>query len=520
MEKIVSWIKSPFVESAKSYFLKAAFLMLALYLVGNAAPKWSLPLLLIAMVAYAVVSMMGSLHFVVLKRMLRRYKLRDTGGLAKLNRKWTAYVIALFIAAMISAVVFVLESPGWDLKGWGLIILAVVFYYVFFQVALHLSKGQLADGFDRASAMKWAFWATGVLVCILYIVFAGHHEVSNDMTMAQAFESVPTPYVDSPCALFVDLETLTTFLDGLKVYAVHGLTQAYAWVGVIADAVMFAVVFFGMASQFCFCMLSGEEMKAEFQLLPPVDEKKEGGRPLLKRYFVIIAAIAVAFCAVFVVANNHVAVTRDLGERTALSAQVEEWKDSLIRDIDMQNKFDEKAVELSEFEGEMQGRFQSLLDNYYAECISNVEAYIDEHYVSEGSVVDNALDLLSPLFPPKQEEIEEARQEFVERISVNAEYELIEQTYSNDFERYKNLVSEANEYHNKLYGNDFKENKLPEKLDLWQSLDDDAVRNVLLKRNLTREDLRTEIKKLIESAHQDALNVLDALVKDSNQQNE
>ena len=442
---------------------------------------------------------MGSLHFVVLKRTLRRYKLRDTGGLAEFNRKWTAYVVALFIAALISAVVFVLESPGWDLKEWGLIILAVVFYYVFFQIALHLSKGQLADGFDRASAMKWAFWATGILVCILYVVFAGHHEVSNDMTMAQAFESVPTPYVDSPCALFVDLEALTTFLDGLKVYAVHGLTQAYAWVGVIADAVMFAVVFFGMASQFCFCMLSGEEMKAEFQLLPSADDRKEGDRPFLKQYFVAIVAIVVVFCGAFAAANNYVASTRNLGEYTALNAQVEEWKNSLIRGFDIQNRFDEKAGELSEFEGEMRGRLQSLLENYYAECNSNVEAYIDEHYVSEGSVVDNALGLLSPLFPPKQEEIEKARQEFVERISVNAENELIEQTYSNDFARYKNLVSEANEYHNKLYGNHFKENKLPEKLDLWQSLDDDAVRNVLLKRNLTREDLRSEIKNLIRS---------------------
>lgn len=513
MEKIAFWLKTPFGVNAKSYFAKASILMLALCLVANAAPKWPLPLLLIAMVAYAIVSMMGSLHFVVLKRMLRRYKLRDTGGLAKFNRKWTAYVVALFIAAWISAVVFVLESPGWDSEEWGLIILAVVFYYVFFQIALHLSKGQLADGFDRASAMKWAFWATGALVCVLYIVFGGHNGASGNMTMAQAFDRLSAQYADSPCALFVDLETLTTFLDGLKVYAVHGLTQAYAWVGVIADTVMFAVVFFGMASQFCFCMLSGEEMKAEFQLLPSIEEKKEGERPFLKRYFVIIAAISVAFCGVFAIANHYVATSRDLGERTALMTQVEGWKEDLIRrydgEYDATVTLEEKNDELREFKTEMANGLRSSLDEYYEKCESNVSTYVDGCESIEENWIEGIKKWFGSLFSGQDSDTENVKQEFVKQISFGTNLEDFNRTYRESRQHYVDMAYEVNGYSNELYQRDFEKVKLPEEPDfLWRSLNDDAVRNVLLKRNLTREDLRTEIKKLIESAHQDALNTL------------
>ena len=75
------------VKYGRRYFLRAVFLMLALFLLAKIAPNLPTGLLMLAIIVYAFIAMVGSLHFVVMRRTLRQYKLREEGSLSKLNRK-------------------------------------------------------------------------------------------------------------------------------------------------------------------------------------------------------------------------------------------------------------------------------------------------------------------------------------------------------------------------------------------------------------------------------------------------
>ena len=513
MEKIVSWIKSPFVESVKSYFVKALIVFLLLLFLAKMAPMMPLFLLLIAMVAYAAVAMMGSLHFVVMHRKLRRFKLRESGSLAKLNQRWTMYAAVLFLLSLASALMFVLQAPNWGAREWKMLFVAALLYWLVFYIALRQFRRELADGFDKAAAMKWSYWITGVIICIAYVVLFSQGNEPKEMTMAYAFSQVPTPYADNPCILLSDMEMATSFFDGLKVHALNNMPGAYSWVSILVDAVMFAAVFFGLSSQLCFCMLNSNELKAEFQTLPSSDAECGQKQPFRKGYFIVTSAVALAFVIAFVVIDGKLEEIRNEGGATPIEAEITAWRDELILLYD--TKIEKQAIE-----SEMSNELLPLLDAYYEKCQSNVDFYVASHRQEDNGWLENARDWLVSLFGANDEDVETVRNEFVEQISAGANGDAVENVY----EEYRNQLIEnnrvANEGYSKLSDWQLAGVDLPDKLDLWQSLDDDAVRNVLLKRNLTREDLRSEIKKLIESAHQNALNVLDALVEDSNQQNE
>ena len=111
-------LKESDVECGKRYFTRAIPLMLILFLLAKAAPNLPTGFLMLVIIVYAFIAMVGSLHFVVMRRMLRQYKLREEGDLSKLNRKWTIYLIGLFVLGLLSGLLFLLEAPGWGYLEW------------------------------------------------------------------------------------------------------------------------------------------------------------------------------------------------------------------------------------------------------------------------------------------------------------------------------------------------------------------------------------------------------------------
>lgn len=518
MEKVVSWVKGPFVESAKSYFMKAALLMVVLYVVGSAAPRWPLALLLLAVIAYAVVVTIGSLHFVVMRRMLRRYKLREDGDLARRNQRWLCFTFGIFIVSLISGVLFVVEAPGWSDLVWLFLLLSVVVYFSTYWLALKFIRRQLADRFDKAAAMKWAYWITAVFLCLAYLVAAPSQspEVS---TMAAAFAQAPVPYSNSPAPLLVDLDALASFTEGLKLFAYGKMSEAYAWVGIVMEALVFAATVLGLTSLLCCCLLDRREVEEEFQELPPVGCMPDASRPPVWEYFIIIAVVALAFCCGAAALNCSFGELHSRDGGTCIETHVEKWKS------DFSTLYDTGA-EISATEREMLDRLEPLLDGYYDRCKDNIDPYLDSREEDDTPWFVALRDWAISWFTPDDKAEDEAKEFFLERITEGADSEEIERAYAESrlglVEKYRSFDDGMNG----MLGIDVsvageRDVNLPATLDLWQPLNNrETVKEILLSDGLSRDELKDQIAGLIDGARQDAFNTLSILAMDSDLRSE
>lgn len=487
------------VKYGRRYFLRAVFLLLALFLLAKIAPNLPTGLLMLAIIVYAFIAMVGSLHFVVMRRTLRQYKFRKEGELSKLNRKWTLFLIGLFVLGLLSGLLFLLEAPSWGYREWRLLCVAILLYFTIYLIAYQLLKREYADKFDKASAMKWAFWFTGVLICLGYAIFLVPEAPSESISMRAAFDQVELKFNESPCALFSALEALTTFLEGLKIYAAHNASSWHAAVGVVVKVVVFASLFFGLASQFCFCLLDRSEIAAEFRTLPSKsDDTKE---PLVKRYFVILATLVIVFCIVFLVANHQIAQLRSTGNVSFIEAQVEKGKDTLILIYDVKADKDKT-------EKEMINKLTPLLVEYYDRCLGNVDSYVDARRSGGNGPLSAIVRWLRSLFGNDANKV---REKFIEEITADANYS--ESEILRLYDRYRQLLIEqrdnANELSQEATGFSLADVGLPETLDLWQSLSDENVRKVLMNGELSSQELKNKIVALIEESHAVALQTIE-----------
>lgn len=490
-------LKESDVECGKRYFTRAIPLMLILFLLTKAAPNLPTGFLMLVIIVYAFIAMVGSLHFVVMRRMLRQYKLREEGDLSKLNRKWTLYLIGLFVLGLLSGFLFLLEAPGWGYLEWILFCVAIPLYFIVFIVMLRRLKREYADQFDKTAAMKWAFWVTGALLCLLYVFFSAFEAPLENISMYAAFNEARPVFDESSCALFSALESLTSFLEGLKIYAVRSVPNGYAIVGVIVKVILFASVFFGLASQFCFCLLDKGEKAAEFHKLPLKNEDAKG--PLVKRYFVALIVLVIAFCILFLVANHQIAQLRSTGNVSFIEAQVEKGKQELIL------IYDAKADESRTAE-EMRDALGPLLDDYYDQCISNVDSYVNDHSPNRNNPLDAINRWLGSPFGSDENKV---REEFVEQITANADDSEIVRQYGEYRQQLIAQRDSVNELSQEVTGYSITEVGLPETLDLWQSLSDENVRKVLMNGELSSQELKDKIVALIEESHAAALQTIE-----------
>ncbi|MEI3376401.1 MAG: hypothetical protein V8R08_00930 [Coriobacteriales bacterium] len=297
MSKIT--LKEFAIEYGKRYFVRAIPLMLALFLLAKIAPDLPMGFLPVAIIVYAFIAMMGSLHFVVMHRTLREYKLREGGRLSRWNRWWMFSLIVLFVLGLISGFLFLLEAPEWGSLEWTLILSAVLVYFVIFALLFLRLRREFTDRFDKTYAMKWAFWFTGIFLCILCAVISAFEAPPEVISMYGAFQEVELFFDDSSCALLSELEYLTSFFEGLKAYVMHNMAGGHILVAVIIKVVLFAPVFFGLMSQFCFCLLSRDEIAAEFHELSATGVKRDAKQLPAIRYLVILSALILAFFVAF-----------------------------------------------------------------------------------------------------------------------------------------------------------------------------------------------------------------------------
>lgn len=498
-----------FENQTVAYFVKAILLVVCLMLVSWVAPHMPSVLLPLFFIAYTAISTIGALYYTVINRLHRQKKLADAGNLSKLNRKWVWRMVGILVVAIISGFFFVLESPKWDGYEWLLIWIAIPLYFGVFRFLQHQLKKEYAPKFYKAHAMRWSFWIVGVILCAAYAIITSLLTSQNHYeTLAAAFDAVQEPYQHAPSVLMGEIEGVSSLADGLTAYGIGQFSDDLIIVGIIFKAITYASVFFGLVSQFGFCLLDLTEIKSEFQILPSYDEDDSSG-PVLPRYLIAGATVVIVTYVAFLCTEFEFAKVRATGEYTFITEWVDENKGVLIdladgayadmKDWHMQKEASIQAVETVLVERNDQ--LTPLINEYYDQCLSNIDPYLDWYYGPAGTVAK----LMKPFGNPMAGMAKDA---FLEQIKAGVDDGSIMESYAEYQEKLRALQEESSailtvaEVGALFGGSD------DDTLNLWAPLEDPSnVNDVLLntEEGVSREDMQDKVGELIEWAREDSL---------------
>ena len=389
----------PSVRSALLYLAWAVVLVSALTLIGSLAPHippFALPFVFLL---YAIPATLGSMYNVVVSRHHRQGKLNSKGKLSHYNRRWFFWFLGFFVFYLFSGMLFVLQAPSWDLLEWVLVWVAIAVYYGVFLLAQCVSKREYRPRFYKASAIRWSIVVTAILLCLAYALLPDQGQSAGQIDIRQAIQGRVMPFADSPSALLSELDKLTTYPDYLIRY---GLNQIAGGSIVVAFVIKFALsvsVFFGITSQLGCCLLSLDEIKSEFKLLP-VDDSDGSERQVTRRYALLLLGTWLVLSGAFLWAEAKVEEARTTDEYADINKWLDDVTEAVVLatelGIDKVNDYAESGAMMEEFNTEFvprrdayiyesEQRISELLEAYYADCEDNVGSYAEWYEGIAGS---------------------------------------------------------------------------------------------------------------------------------------
>ena len=355
-------------------------------IVSTVTPSLPFFLIPVIMIAYALLSTLGGLYQVSVRRRHRQYKLVESGKLSRINRRWTLSLIALFLGSLLSSLFFVLDSPKWDKPEWILNWLAIPSFFIVFEgMKWYLSK-ELKPWYLKSVAMKWSFWIVAALLCILYAVI-GLQPTESYSTLAQAVQDAKDPFESASSGLISDLSYASTFFDGLTAFGVSKFASEFnggAVVVFIFRFIAYAAVVFGLVSQFNFCLLSKQEVEREFRLLPDTDREHER-TPYVKRYFVILALLSAVWIAVFCLGERASAIAEESQEMSSLKTQIEQCRNTIIEEVDKEANLKGRQEEYAD---DLFGAQEALVNAYFDSSSDVIDSYVNWYYDANGDIVE------------------------------------------------------------------------------------------------------------------------------------
>lgn len=525
-------------KDALRYLAKAVLLAAFLTFAGTCAtglPWFAFPPIFLI---YALVATMGALYYVVIRRVHKQDMFSEDGGLSKYNRKWLIWFVAFFVFSLFSAFFFVLGAPRWDGLIWGLIWAAVPLYYLAYRIADRIAKKEFRSQYRKAKAMKWSSGLVLLVLCLAYAALSVQGSVDAQFDALDLLRHPYMPFADAPSAFLSEADKLSALMNNLTNY---GLLQIAKTSFFAAFAVKFALalsVFLSVVSQFAFCLLSWQEMKSEFQLLPvraDVDVFTEdeaqlhtvahrGERPYLLRYFVAIGLFSVASFFAFWLLEDATSKARETDEYTAADAFVKESTDDIVavlegaieehkEERDINERYQQKFSELIESRKQT---LDPLINEYYDQSSLHVDSYLSwsegvfggiaGHLggFGEGRAVENFKAKVAD--PVDKAKLERAYEDYVDVMTQTMSEYWIE---INDGGSDSPMgVPSAGDYMEKIA-------REKGRLDLWKPLDknplDENTRKALLGTDgdTNEEARKAEVFALIDQARSDAFSTLE-----------
>lgn len=498
-----------FESDGGSYYFKALILGLLIMFAGSTSPNMSLFDVLVAMLVYAIVSLIGVLYRVVVRRLRRQYILEESGEFSRVNRKWSLKLGGYFVLFFVSGLAFFLETPKWNSIEWILFWVALLCYYPVFWICNRRIRRELKPKYRKAAAMRMSFYIMGVVLCVVYAIITLAFQPLSYDTLREAFDSVPNLFESAPCALMSEISIVSTFTDGLMAFGL-GHLSSYALALVVCEFIVYALVFFGLVNQFGFCLLHADEIKSEFQLLP-VDGEKQDEQPFVKKYFVILAALFAILASGLLVLDHFVNEVRETAGHTYIETSINYWKKAAIDEIDGENEKRRRKEQAEETIKEEYGaliaarneKLRPLIDDYYKECILRVDAYVTSWFdTPQGGFAR----LKRQIFGASTDQ--ESIDRFRDMITQGLDEDSIKILYIEYQEQLNELEAQYRNEH-LLPGGDLESASIAaDDLDLWDIFSESNMGSMAqrilpdLSESTNAEDLKKNLIALVEEARQ------------------
>lgn len=507
------------------YLIGALVILLFLFIIGVFAPELPTLCFCFIFLLYALPASFGPMYLIVTNRKHRQLKLNPEGTLlSPLNRKWRVWFGFYFFAGLLSAFLFVLQSPSWGLREWVFVFLLVpVFYCAYLLVSKRIKK-ELNEPYSKATSIVVSIVISALIVCLLYaffaIVFSPHEEVG----IRQILQERVLYFSDSPSALLSEAEKISTYFDYLTQYGLNLVTSSSLLAAVLIKFIVSMAVFLGISSLLGSCLLSIDDIKDEFRLLS-VEGEAQNKRSITVSYITLLAVIWLAFDGVFLVTNYMVKQLQAADQYTWIDQRLDETTDAIIlateysvgqikdtmESTEAVRKFNEEFIPRRDsYIEEHESKLDELIGAYYEACEANLDGYLDWYDSGFGTFAKQVKFVGAPMAegafdsqvvdPVSRDEIDSAYAEYINGLKdLYVEYA--------DAQTQLNLVANA-----VMRDAEDIVKSLPSKPILWPAWDTKEgksfAKDVLLHSDegATRDDVKDKILEYIVE-HQSAVDV-------------
>lgn len=497
------------LKQSMKYAVKAAATIALLSIISRNAPTAPIWALVIMIVAYATFSTFGALHFVVIRRLHRQYKLNKNGEISKRNNRWVITATIVFIAGIVSGFLFVLNSPKWTWLEWVFTLAGTLALVLLYRIFQQWTEREYAPRFARATAIQIAFWTIAISLCFIYAFVAS--PPADPTSIKTAFDSAPKPFSESPSCLMQEIDRLSAFSDTVISYGLAKASKASIFFERFWHFVSYAAIIIGLMSLFSFCLLTKQEICDEFRPLQ-LNDYAENPRTLRKNYFIPFLIVSIVLSGAFVWLDGETEKAQKSETGTVIQEFINDRESDFIFLLDGSYEqykkldaifptYNEKRERII---SEAKTELEPLVTEYFKACRGNINTYLTWREELNGGG-------LKWLFAGGVSKTDLTR----ELTAGVSDYDL-QETYK----KYRNeLISLGESCIAELEKDDLQATKaligtiesqinFNESLDRWAIIDNPAYSALVsdaTTNNLSREDRELKVEELIEDAQQASL---------------
>lgn len=313
-------LNGPRANRIARYGIKAVLLVVIVYLMSLAMPSMPSPVVALFWVAFTLVSMLGVLYQMVIRK-VHKQLLYPVGSIAaKFNAGRTISIIVSFCLSAVCMASLLLEAPKWDAAEKGIVVLAIVLYPIVECLVGRLAKREFEPAYQTAAKVRWSCVVVAILLCIGYAVWM-FYGMSSGKAFNTLFESLintscPLVHVDSP--LLQEAAIGSWISDSATNLGLAQIPESWRPICIAVRVVLCAGAFFGMAHLLGMCSLPWSELKKAFASVDAI--KHENEADVRVRYLVAAAIMSIALFGTFIWLDGEVGNAVGSGKSTALQS--------------------------------------------------------------------------------------------------------------------------------------------------------------------------------------------------------
>lgn len=303
-----------------AYFVKACLLVVIVYLLSLALPKMPSPVVALFWVAFTLVSMLGVLYQMFIRK-VHKQLLYPVGSIAaKFNGGRTISIIGSFCLSAVCMASLLLEAPKWDAAEKGIVVLAIVLYPIVECLVGRLAKREFEPAYQTAAKVRWSCVVVAILLCIGYAVwmFYGMSSGKAFNTLFESLINTSCPLVHAESPLLQEAAIGSWITDSATNLGLAQIPESWRPICIAVRVVLCAGAFFGMAHLLGMCSLPWSELKKAFASVDAIKLENEAG--VRVRYLVAAAIMSIALFGAFIWVDGEVGNAVGLGKSTALQS--------------------------------------------------------------------------------------------------------------------------------------------------------------------------------------------------------